>query len=372
MAEPLDISQIAAKAAQFQHTIDRTKASLRDKNINWYPYDSLGNVTHLAGLLTGANRTLIGSHHGEAILDIGCGDGLVGLFLETLGYDVVAIDHPAYNHNGMRGVRALKHALSSNMVIAEVDLDRQFEIPGDCYVLTFMLGVLYHLQNPLYVLEQVARRSTYCFASTRIARKFPGGRPIPDDLAVAYLLDDKELNDDNSNYFIFSDRGLRVALRRTQWDVLDYKSVGDRLHSDPVSLTNDERVFCLLKSRYGLGNLQLMEGWHDPEGSGWRWTAQKFAARLTAPATRTRSLKVTGFVPPELLRGGPVTLAIEGNGTQLGLARIERDGDLELSTPVPQALGEDLALRFALSSALPPDASDPRERGLILASLSVA
>ncbi len=372
MGAPLDIGQITARAAAFQEKADRAKASLRDRNINWYPYDSLGNFTHLNQLLTGANRTLIGSHQGEAVLDIGCGDGLAGFFLESLGYDVVAIDHPAYNHNGMRGVRALKEALGSNMVIAEVDLDRQFEIPGGTYTITFLMGLLYHLQNPLYVLEQVARRSRYCFASTRIARKFPGGQAIPDELAVAYLLDDKELNDDNSNYFIFSDRGLKVALRRTQWDVLDYKSFGDVRNSDPISLARDERVYTLLKSRYGLGNLQLLEGWHDPEGSGWRWTAKNFAARISVAGSRPRELKIAAYAPPELLAGGPVTLTVDCNGAPIGTHVIERDGDLELNLPIAPSAGEDLTLRFALSAALPADAADPRERGLILASISVA
>lgn len=345
------------------------KAAIKP-NFDWYPYDSLAGFTHLDRLLTGVNRRLLGSHSGGAVLDIGCSDGLISFFLESLGYRVTAIDHPVFNHNGMRGIRALKQALGSSVEILERDLDRQFEIPGEGYEITFLLGTLYHLQNPLYVLETVARRSRHCFASTRIARKFPGGRPIPDDLPVAYLLDDRELNDDNSNFFIFSDRGLRVALRRTQWDVLDYLSVGDRLNSDPVSLDHDERVYCLLKSRWGLGNIELLSGWHEPEGAGWRWTERVFAARIESPGGRTRTVKLSGYVPPELLRSGPVPLRVECNGAALRPVHIEQDGDFEYAAPASAELGDTLRLRFELGRALPADAADPRERGLIVASIS--
>ena len=167
-------------------------------------------------LLTGANRDLLDGR--GRVLDMGSQDGELAFFLESLGYQVVAVDHPAYNHNGMRGIRALKAALGSAVEIHELDVDRPFTLPHDTYDLVFFLGILYHLRNPFYVLEELSRRTTRCFLSTRVARRFPDGSAMPPNVALAYLLAEEELNQDNSNYFIFSESGLRVMLERAHWD----------------------------------------------------------------------------------------------------------------------------------------------------------
>ena len=73
---------------------------------------------------------------------------------------------------------------------------------------------------------------------------------MPPDAPAAYLVREDELNRDNTNYFIFSETGLRVMLHRAHWDVRDYISVGDTVHSDPVRPDRDERAFCLVRSRY--------------------------------------------------------------------------------------------------------------------------
>ena len=93
----------------------RTKQSLGNVGFEWYPYDTLSALGHLEKLLTGANRGLLDCS--GRVLDVGSQDGELAFFLESLGYQVVAVDHPAYNHNGMRGIRALKAALGSAVEI---------------------------------------------------------------------------------------------------------------------------------------------------------------------------------------------------------------------------------------------------------------
>ena len=68
--------------------------------------------------------------------------------------------------------------------------------------------------------------------------------------ALAYLLGEDELNQDNSNYFIFSESGLRVMLGRAHWQIHDYVALGDTSLSDPVHAEHDERAFCLLRSTH--------------------------------------------------------------------------------------------------------------------------
>ena len=67
---------------------------------------------------------------------------------------------------------------------------------------------------------------------------------------VAYLLDADECNNDATNYWIFSEEGLRRILHRTGWDVLDFGTVGAVGKSDPATPKGDERAFCLVRSRY--------------------------------------------------------------------------------------------------------------------------
>src|SRR5690606_4198047 len=121
--------------------------------------------------------------------------GELSFLLEALGFHVTAIDHPSYNHNGMQGIRALRSALGSSIEIHEVDLDRQFTLPSASYDLILFLGVLYHLRNPFFVLEELAKRAHHCLLSTRIASHLPTGSPLEKEAPLAYLLDSGELND---------------------------------------------------------------------------------------------------------------------------------------------------------------------------------
>jgi tRNA (mo5U34)-methyltransferase len=354
-------------ASAFRNKLQETRRALR-ADFEWYPYDTLSGLAHLDRMLTGHHRTLLSSQgHGRRVLDIGSADGDLSFFLESLGYHVTALDHPAYNHNGMRGIWALKAALGSAVEICEVDVDRQFTLPHDSYDLVFFLGTLYHLRSPLYALEELARRTSHCFLSTKIARLLPDGKPMPPGMPLAYLVGEDELNRDNSNYFIFSEAALRIALARSHWEIREYMTVGDA-RSDPVRLDRDERVFCLLESRYDrLANLELLTGWHESEETGWRWTARAFSARLAANgAARERVLHMQVYVAPEL---APLTLSISGNGVPLAPAVFAAPGLHSITRSL--ASGNDFELRFETSRTLQPDADDDRERGIIVASIRV-
>jgi hypothetical protein len=332
----------------------------------------LSNVGHLDRLLSGPHRVLSDLLADKPVLDIGCADGDLAFFLESLGARVHAIDHPVTNHNGMRGVRALKEALGSKLEIATVDLDRQFTLPSEQYGLALFLGALYHLKNPFYALETIARHSSYCLLSTRIARMLPDRKTSVADVPVGYLVAEDELNADNSNYWIFSEAGLRRLLERAQWQVLDWMTTGDTLSSDPVSPAHDERVFCLVRSTFGLRHLQLLEGWHEPEEGGWRWTERRFRAEVHAANARTLSLRF--FVPQAVVqRTGVLEMRVQINGVELQPARYSTEGIFVYAEGIPRnALNAARGLvEFELSGALPPDESDGRERGVIVDLLRI-
>ena len=253
------------KAVEFDRWLAEKKHELREPGF-WYPHSSLGNFGHFHALLTGEHRFLLNLIGEKPILDIAGADGDLAFFLESLGCKAQVIDYARTNYNNLRGVELLKETLLSSVEIREVDLDSQFSLPEKDYNLAFLLGILYHLKNPFYVLEALSKAARYCLIATRIARfnrstteieKTPAEfsqneRVDLGNIPVAYLLDEVEANNDPSNYWIFSDAGLRRILKRTGWEILDYITVGNTTDSDPASAQGDERAYCLVKSyRFG-------------------------------------------------------------------------------------------------------------------------
>lgn len=367
------IEALCGLAEKYREVLCRARLGIRNPGFEWYPYDTLSSLAHCNHLLRGANRAMFGPDaEGRKVLDLGCGDGELAFFLESLGYHVTAVDHAVYNHNGMRGARALKAALGSGVELVELDLDRPFQLAGGPYDFAFFLGTLYHLRNPFHVLEELAKHAAFSFLSTRIARRFPGGALMPKDVALAYLVDETELNNDESNYFVFSEPGLRLALKRTYWDVLDFLSVGDQRRSDPVRADRDERAFCFMRSRFDrLANVDLLDGWHEAEGTGWRWTGREFSFRIhAAGGARLRTVAIDLFLPDSLFAAtGNVTLAGTVNGSQLEPAEFRRAGAQVLVRPLPQDT-EDVVLRFHAKPGLAADEHDSRDRGVVVVSIS--
>jgi 2-polyprenyl-3-methyl-5-hydroxy-6-metoxy-1,4-benzoquinol methylase len=215
----------------------------------WYPYDTLQNVGVLEQLLASTGLDLFELCQGPygKIADIGGADGDLAFFLEKMGLTVDLIDNEPTNFNQLEGARILREALHSNVRIRTVDLDSQFTLSGEKYDAIFLLGILYHLKNPFFVLEKLATVARYCVLSTRIARQTDNGQQIL-QAPIAYLLGPKECNNDSTNFWIFSDEGLKRLINRTGWRLLSYLSVGATANSTPSDPERDERAFCLLRS----------------------------------------------------------------------------------------------------------------------------
>lgn len=214
----------------------------------WYGYDILANIWHVDGLLKNEHRDLLSRVRDMPVADIGAADGDLGYFLERLGFDVDIIDWPAANWNGLRGAYRLKELLGAKASIHEVDLDSQFELPRTDYGLVCLLGILYHLKNPFYVLEKLAKSARYCLLSTRVARRTADSKVRLDCAPLAYLLAPDECNNDATNFWIFSMPGLIRLVERCGWRVCAQRTVGDTRKSDPSSPEHDERAFLLLES----------------------------------------------------------------------------------------------------------------------------
>ena len=226
----------------------KTKLAHRPKEF-WYPYATLRNIPVLERLLAGVGLDLLKLCRGESgrVADIGAADGDLAFFLEELGFSVDVVDNEYTNFNKLGGVRILKKALNSSVTIRSLDLDSRAQLFTEKYDVVFLLGVLYHLKNPFSILERLARIARYCFLGTRIARQTADGLPLY-KYPLAYLLGPDECNNDNTNFWIFSEEGLKRLIHRTGWTILAYTTIGDRNSSTPADPNHDERALCILKS----------------------------------------------------------------------------------------------------------------------------
>ncbi|NEZ04130.1 hypothetical protein G4Y73_08190 [Wenzhouxiangella sp. XN201] len=263
MSEPSDhidanwssYQDLLDQAGQWKRKLEAAKAEPPAPDQTWYAYDILSNlwhIDHLKGQLPESALDLFRSGHAA---DIGGADGDLAYFLEQLGLTVDLIDWPTTNWNGLQGARTLGERLGSNNVaIHEVDLDAQFQLPSERYDVVFFLGILYHLKNPFYILETLARHSRFCFLSTRIARQTVDGQLELENAPLAYLLDPEECNNDPTNFWIFSAPGLIRLAERSGWTVRASYRAGDTKQSDPSSDEHDERMFLALESKIAVAD----------------------------------------------------------------------------------------------------------------------
>ena len=236
-----------AKATE--RSLWETKLGCRVESF-WYPYRTLTNIHTLEQVCAVAGLDLLQVCRGpnRKIADIGAGDGDLAFFFEKLGFSVEIIDNSYTNFNGLEGARLLKEAMKSSVGIRSIDLDSQFALPDQKYDAVFFLGTLYHLKNPFFVLEKLAGVTTRCFLSTRVAKRTFDGQSLS-PYPVAYLLAPQECNDDDTNFWIFTEEGLKRLADRTGWKVLSFITVGETIASTPADPDHDERAFCLLERR---------------------------------------------------------------------------------------------------------------------------
>jgi hypothetical protein len=349
---PADLIQ---SARTLKRRLDSAKARLACKDFDWYAYDSLANALHVQRLLNEAKLSLFDLIGPTPTADIGCADGEFAFLLESLGFPVHAIDYPPSNHNGMQGVEALKEMLGSAVEIHPVDIDGRFVLPADRYGAAFLMGVLYHLKNPFYALEALSKQVDHCFLSTRVAAVLPGTNIPVRDCPVAYLLDEGELNADDSNFWILSEAGLRRLLRRTRWEVRAWFTAGGNTGPDAA----DCRVFCLARSHYAMAHLELLAGWHAPEEGGFRWTERSFFVRLPQAAAR---LTLDFYLPDSRA----IRLRAIAGGNDLESQAYSNPGRHRYTRTLPPGAG---TIEFHVDKFLPPDGRDHRERGVIVTAL---
>jgi hypothetical protein len=182
------------------------------------------------------------------------------------------------------------------------------------------------------------------------------------------LVDDRELNDDPTNFWIFSEAGLKRVVRRSGWNILKYFTSGSSPSTaDPVTAKGDVRAFILAESRLAgpAPGVHLERGWHELEHGASRWTQRRFSVRLElanplAPAT----LRFLFHLPEVLLDRRPhTTLWAVVNGFRLPAAVFSMPGEQEYAAALPSVAAGRAEIEFELDAAVS-FANDERELGV--------
>lgn len=350
----LEIAELRERALSFAARLAQAKLIAAPADFAWYPYDSLANWQHLHNLLTGPNRYILELAGSAPLLDIGPADGATSFFLESLGREVCVLDNTETHHSGMKGFWKLHAALQSKILAYHVDLDHDWTLPREDFGLALFLGVLYHLKNPFGAMERLAGHAKYCLLSTRVTTH---AEPL------AYLVGPGDAcGADATNYWLFSESGLRRLCERTGWTILDWKVF-------PTEDPEDFRAFCLLRSNL-LADWLAVRGWYDREVTG-RWTARQFTAELPKPAAAPATLELEFYIHPNSIEQlGPLSLTASHAGVEFARLVCVEAGVHTLSGSLETLPGHRMVpIDFALDKALPPAGLEARELGIYVTNL---
>lgn len=356
-------------AAEFATVVAKTKATPLENGFHWYLYDTLAALRSLAPLLRMHFRDLARAAASGPILDIGCGDGDLGLFLASLGSKVTAIDNPPTNYNLMKGIRALSARLNLPVEIVEMNVDSEFTLTGGPYGFALLLGLLYHLKNPFYVLETLAQHARYCMLSTRVATVTKARTKIGNEPLV-YLLDHREANDDATNFWIFSPAGLRRLARRTGWRIIGDTLAGCTKHPNPNDPEKDGRMFMFLESqRLSVpAEVTLLNGWTEVSEFKSAWTLKRFSFVAHVLDGSKPSQFFLGFsLTREMVANGKVTIRCNVNGAALKPQIFNDPGEHLFQSLIPDAIdnGNILHFEFIVDHQYKPQ-TDLRDLGVIV------
>ncbi len=362
----MNAGEMLARAGEFREKLEGVKSAAPE--VLWYPYDSLTNFVHLEKLLGAQPRNLFDLLPNGRVLDVGTGDGDVAFFLESLGYEVEAVDLPASNHSALTGFKRLQAELGSKVKLHERDIDRQFTLEGEPYGLALSLGLLYHLKNPFFYLEELSRHAYYCLASSKIADILEeGGERDARETPLAYLLESDELNEDDSNFWVFTESCLKRLFRRAGWTVVGTLRVERTGVARVNSATDDARLFALLASRRLPAAVVQAEGFYEREGEGWWWTAPEFAVTVPLAGEETRWIQVEGYVAEASLRGGPNGLRCRVGGGAWQRQEMRQAGPAVFRFEWPSRRPEgEVRVEFRVEREAELPADEDRPMGLIV------
>jgi tRNA (mo5U34)-methyltransferase len=205
--------------------VSRRPSDLRAKAdaITWFHKMDLGGGVRTKGIYDPARtlpRLRLPSRlEGQRVLDVGAWDGFYAFEMERRGAEVVATDDYSWGNGGW-GTKAgfdLAHAVfGSNVRSIQIDpLDLSPSAVGGRFDIVLLLGVLYHLRDPLAVLERVASvTSGLLVLETEVGM-------LLTKRAAAEFFPGTELNEDPTNWWAPNVPAITGMLRAVGFESVD-------------------------------------------------------------------------------------------------------------------------------------------------------
>jgi tRNA (mo5U34)-methyltransferase len=194
--------------------------------LRWYHTIDLGHGVITKGVDNTPERLarvqLPADLSGRSVLDIGAWDGFFSFEAERRGAArVVASDYYAWHglgwgtSQGKAAFQLAREALSSRVEDVDVDLmDLRPDRIGS-FDVVLLLGVLYHLPNPLLALERVAAVTKDLLILETVVDMVGISRP------AAAFYPDKELNGDPTNWWGPNQAAVQGMLRSVGFSRVD-------------------------------------------------------------------------------------------------------------------------------------------------------
>ena len=239
---PMDVAEFIVRAEQFRAELKEIKRRTALPDAQWYPFESLSALPIIVDLISPCFNEIARAATSSPIADIGSGDGDVAMLLARFGACVDAIDCARNNFNKLVGAHTLVRSLDLPVQIHDIDLDYMTDFPRLEYGFAFFLGALYHLKSPYCLLERLAFRSHWCLLSTRIAQVTPRAQTRFETEPLVYLPDGREIENDPTNYWVFSPFALMQSCREHAGRYLGGAASGALRH--PIRLIGTRTSEC--------------------------------------------------------------------------------------------------------------------------------
>lgn len=205
----------------------------------------------------------------QTVIDLGGANGDLTFIFDGVGFETTLVDRENSYENGPLVASLINAQLGANARVIDRSIDGYFSYNDllmhtvnsgqfrhrsetNSFDLAICLGLLYHLKNPYAFLESISRLCRYCILGTWLMSYYPDNITSVRDVPIAYLLGHGELNNDASNYWIFTEKSFRRLAERTGFSIISSVSafVREDKISNPVDPNYGERGHLLLRSEH--------------------------------------------------------------------------------------------------------------------------
>ena len=234
-----------------------------------YPHDIMGaNFSIIVDMLETCGSPDFLTENGiGTVLDVGGANGDLAFVFAGAGFETTLVDLSISYQKAPLVASLINLQLRANVRVIDLSVDGHFsysdliehtvnleqfthDSQSEIFDLAICFGLLYHLRNPFAFLDSLSKICRYCILGTWLMSYLPDNVTRVRDVSLAYFLGPGELNNDASNYWIFSDLSFRRLVERAGFSIVSSASAFGREDkmSNPVDMNYGERGFLLLRA----------------------------------------------------------------------------------------------------------------------------